>query len=53
VLTTFAEIISISRLGHVKSGSSLTRHFPPRFDEKPIRRFVIGALSLRELMVVG
>jgi len=30
-----------------------SRHFPPRFDEEAIRRFVVGVLSLRELMVDG
>jgi hypothetical protein len=29
----------------------VVRHFPPRFDEKTIRRFVVGELSLREWMV--
>jgi hypothetical protein len=31
--------------------SFAVRHFPPGFEEEAIRRFVVGALPLRELMV--
>jgi len=39
--------------GRILCGSAEFRHFPPSFDEEAIRRFVVGALSLRGLMVAG